>query len=65
MTVNINGNPLWGNNKKRYGCGCAVIDGKPYCPIHNKPIQEMIYGNYDNNEMLNEKERYEKQNLNE
>jgi hypothetical protein len=66
MTVNINGNPLW-KKQKTYKCGCAVIEGKFVCPVHGEPIleQQMIYGNKSEQEYLNEKEQYQRQNLNE
>jgi hypothetical protein len=64
--INREGDPLW-IGKKRYKCGCVVIEGQPTCPKHGEPIleQKMIYGNKTDEEYLNERERYEKQNLNE
>jgi hypothetical protein len=64
--INRKGNPLWVEPKK-YKCGCAVIEGCSECPKHHSPIleQRMIYGNKTEEEYLNEKEQYEKQNLNE
>lgn len=66
MTININGNPLW-KKEKRYKCGCNVINGISFCPIHDEPIleQQMIYGNKTTQDYINEKEEYEKHNLNE
>lgn len=65
--INQKGNPLWGNIPKKYKCGCAVIEGKTTCPIHGEAIleQQMIYGNKSETEMINEREKYKEENLNE
>lgn len=63
MTIKIKGNPLWGNDRK-YKCGC-IAGTELICPIHNEPlIEQMIYGNEKIGD-LNEKKKYEEQNLNE
>jgi len=61
------GNHLWNGDKRKYKCGCNVISGQSVCTVHGAPIleQQMIYGNKSEKEYLNEKEKYETQNLNE
>ena len=64
MTTKIKGNPLWGSNR-RYKCGCKVSGDNISCPIHGEPLEEqMIYGNEKIGD-LNEKKKYEENNLNE
>jgi len=69
MTTKIEGNPLWDKGwKPKYKCGCEVIHVHiTTCPLHNEGLDEqkrMIYGN-ETLECLNERKRYEKENLNE
>ena len=66
MTTKQQGESLWGQNSLKYTCGCTQITGKPLCPIYQKPVKEqMLYGNDNNISSLNEKEDYQKNNLNE
>ena len=65
MSTEYKGEALWNEYKLKYECGCVQIAGKTVCPIHQKPMKEqMIYGN-DNVGSLNERDRYEKEKLNE
>jgi hypothetical protein len=65
MSTEYKGEALWNEHKLKYSCGCVQVVGKLECPIHQKPMKEqMIYGN-DKLDSLNEKDRYEKERLNE
>lgn len=55
---------LW-TPKRRYRCGCEIVKDKHYCPVHGEPLLEMIYGNKSKADILNEKEEYRENNLNE
>ncbi len=64
MTVNREGEMMW-KAPRKYRCGCEHIEGRGYCPVHGEPLMEMIYGDKLDQDYLNEREKYKKQNLNE